>query len=264
MPNTSTRESNPRSQAPPPRVRLTTADRIRGVEQGLQSLIARLLRSEETRERLLRFVPDAVRDQVQNGVDLDCGEREVTVLFADLHGFTGFSEPLGADEVFQVLSGYTRCVSRQVHRHAGTIVDFNGDGMMAVFGALHDLEQKERAAVASARAIVHELQRWKDPSGRRLPVGVGVATGKAYVGTIQTSDRVVWSAVGNTTNLASRLQKLAGELQSPIVVDACTRRRAGILAGDFLCHPGTEVRGRRSPLDVWVLPAAPCAAAAAS
>ena len=226
----------------------------RSAEGGSGSLLARLLRSEATQELMARYIPEAVRDHIQRGLELDCGEREVTVLFVDLHGFTGFAEPLGAAQVFDVLSAYTRSVSRQIQRHGGTVVEFSGDGLMAVFGALEALENKERAGVAAARAMVHEVRRLRDPSGRALPVGVGIATGNAYVGSIQSADRMIWSAVGNTTNLASRLQKLAQELSTPIVLDAHTRRRAGTLAGDFLHHPRTSIRGRKLPMDVWVLP----------
>lgn len=221
---------------------------------GEDSLLARLQRSEATRKLLDRYLPEAVRAHVERGIALDQGEREVTLLFADLQGFTGIAEPLSSGQIFHLLSDYTRRVSSQVQRHGGTVVEFNGDGMMAVFGALTDLESKERAAVAAARAIVREVTRFDSPLGRGLPVGIGVATGQAWIGCIECADRLIWSAVGNATNLGSRLEKLAHELSTPVVLDATTRRRAGAHARDFLCRAGTTIRGRSQPLDVWLLP----------
>jgi len=87
-----------------------------------------------------------------------------------------------------------------------------------------------------------------------LAVGVGVATGLAFVGSIRSSDRMIWSAVGNTTNLASRLQSLTRELDASIAVDATTRDRANYLCNDFVRHADTAIRGRSERLDVWALP----------
>jgi adenylate cyclase len=210
---------------------------------------------EEESAVLSRYVPDAILDCIRRGTDVTCGTREVTVLFVDLHGFTGFSEPLGAEEVFRVLSEYAHCASSIVRKHGGTVVEFNGDGMMAVFGAPQELPHKERSGVAAAREIAREmLSRWTLPQGPSPPVGVGVATGEAYVGNIQSADRLIWSAVGNTTNLASRLQQLTHELRTPVVIDAATWRGAGASAGDFERRPGTAIRGRRMSLDVFTLP----------
>jgi adenylate cyclase len=217
----------------------------------------RLLR--EASAKLSRYVPGAVVDQIARGLDPTCGEKEISVLFVDLHGFTGFTESLRAHEVFRLLSTYTECVSEIVKKYGGTVVEFNGDGMMAIFGAPDELPDKEYAAVAAARSIVRSLDgRWK-PRNRLLPVGVGVATGMAYVGDIQSADRLIWSAVGSTTNLASRLQQLTHELETTVVIDAATWKAAGSLADDFDAHPATGIRGRRQATDVFALRAASAA-----
>jgi len=231
-----------------------SADRFSGLERGIQSLLARLARYEEKSAQLSQYVPEAIIDRINRGLDVSNGKREVSVLFVDLHGFTGFSEPLGAEEVFRVLSEYTRCVSSVVRDRGGTVVEFNGDGMMAVFGAPNPLPAKERSAVEAARVIVGSLlARWTISTSATPPVGVGIATGESYVGNIQSADRLIWSAVGNTTNLASRLQKLTHELGTPVVIDEPTWRSAGSLVRDFERHPATLIRGRQRPLDVYTL-----------
>ena len=111
-----TRSRSPFALAGPPRSPRAA------LESGRGSLVSRLMRVGATRELLDRYLPDAVRQHLQRGVPLDRGEREVTVLFVDLHGFTGFAEPLSAPQVFEVLSAYTRTVTRQVGRHQGTVI----------------------------------------------------------------------------------------------------------------------------------------------
>jgi adenylate cyclase len=87
-----------------------------------------------------------------------------------------------------------------------------------------------------------------------LSVGVGVATGTAFVGSIRSTDRMIWSAVGNTTNLAARLQSLTRELDAAIAIDETTRERASYVCSDFARHENLAIRGRTERFDVFVLP----------
>jgi class 3 adenylate cyclase len=143
---------------------------------------------------LRRYVPGAVAEELLNGRELAPEEREVSILFVDIRGYTSFAERRRADEIFSTLNAHTEAVSKTVMSRGGSVVEFNGDGMMAVFGAPRPLEQKERAAIEAARELVDAMRG-------ELSVGVGIATGPAYVGSIRAADRWIWSAVGNTTNL---------------------------------------------------------------
>src|SRR3990172_4017925 len=87
-----------------------------------------------------------------------------------------------------------------------------------------------------------------------LAVGVGVATGAAFVGSIRSSDRLIWSAVGSTTNLASRLQSMTRELSASIAIDETTRTPAGYVCADFARHADVAIRGRSGRFDVFALP----------
>jgi adenylate cyclase len=88
-------------------------------------------------------------------------------------------------------------------------------------------------------------------AGAPLAVGIGIATGPAFVGSIRSADRLIWSALGNTTNLASRLQSLTRELDCAVVIDAPTHARAGPIASDFEAHAGVQIRGLTEPRDVF-------------
>jgi adenylate cyclase len=148
--------------------------------------------------------------------------------------------------VFATLNEHTERVSRILQECGGTIVEFNGDGMMVVFGALEALPRKEQQAVEAARRIVDSM-----PATRAA--GVGVATGSAFVGSIRSTDRLIWSAVGSTTNLASRLQSMTRELYASIAIDETTRERAGYVCADFVRHADVEIRGRTGRFDVFAL-----------
>jgi class 3 adenylate cyclase len=130
--------------------------------------------------------------------------------------------------------------------------------MMTVFGAPEPLAEKERAAVEAGRGIVAAVRALalgrERFESRPLEVGVGIATGKAFVGNIQAVDRLIWSAIGNTTNLAARLQSLTRELDAAIVIDVATWTAAGDAGADFEQHEKTPIRGRRQTEDVYVLP----------
>jgi class 3 adenylate cyclase len=216
-----------------------------------------LREARKMQDSLRRYVPGAVAEQLAAAGDLASGEREVTVLFVDLRGYTAYAEPLRADEIFSTINRYTEVVSAIVRREGGSVVEFNGDGMMTVFGAPKALPDKERAALRAGRAIVDAVARLgSDPAAPTLSVGVGIATGEAFVGSVRSADRLIWTAIGNTTNLAARLQTLTRDLDAAIVIDAQTRDAAREVAPDFVAHPETRIRGRREPLLVYALPCA--------
>jgi class 3 adenylate cyclase len=124
---------------------------------------------------------------------------------------------------------------------------------MAVFGAPLPLPDKERAAVETALAIRERVRALRfGEEGQALDVGIGIATGPAYVGSIQAVDRAIWSALGNTTNLAARLQALTREQEASVALDETTRRRAGAAAAAFASIGIVPIRGRR-PIEVFTL-----------
>jgi class 3 adenylate cyclase len=213
---------------------------------------------QELNEKLRRYVPGAVAEGLLAG-SLDAGEREVTVLFVDIRSYTRFSEGRRVEAIFGLVNRYTQLTSRLVADQGGAVVEFNGDGMMAVFGAPRTLPGKERAALRAARSIVKGMRRL--PTDERaaseaapLDVGIGIATGAAFVGSVRAADRMIWTALGNTTNLAARLQTLSAQLEASIVIDGATFTAAGAEAVDFEMHPRVVIRGRSAPVDLYALP----------
>jgi class 3 adenylate cyclase len=214
-----------------------------------------LAQAQQLQHALRRYVPGAVATQLESGAALPPGEREVTVLFVDIRGYTTFSEGRRAEDIFSAVNRYTGLVSEIVRGHGGSVVEFNGDGMMAVFGAPIALAAKERAAVDSGWAICRAMSEQQDTlASVPLSVGVGIATGMAFVGNIHAVDRLIWTAIGNTTNLAARLQALTRDLDAAMVVDRSTWLAAGAIEQGVVCHEQVSIRGRQQAEDVYAWP----------
>jgi class 3 adenylate cyclase len=210
---------------------------------------AALLReARAAQERLREYVPEAVASQLAAGREPEMGEREVSVLFVDIRGYATLTQDRRPSEIFSIVNRYTETVSHVVREHGGTVVEFNGDGMMAVFGA--------PGTVRAARLLVEEVKALGRAPGEStagpLRVGVGIATGEAYVGAIRSVDRLIWSAIGSTTNLAARLEELTRELEAQVVLDETTRSRAGKAAEGFARRTGLAIRGLRGTRNLWV------------
>jgi len=220
---------------------------------------AELLEQSRTMQRTMRrYVPGAIAKQIDSGADLEEGQREVTVLFVDIRGYTSIAEGMAPADIFATVNRHTARVSDIVQENGGTIVEFNGDGMMTVFGAPIALAHKEAAAVRTARQIVEANRATTAgdpgaPTAAAIQVGVGIATGEAYVGNVKSVDRYIWTALGNTTNLAARLQALSRDLQAAIVIDDVTAQRAAGETAGFVARGPTVIRGRSEPVSVHTL-----------
>jgi class 3 adenylate cyclase len=234
----------------------TVAQRVTVELQGFDAVHVRR-QSEEMQSALRRYVPGAVAEHIEQGRELGAAECDITVLFVDIRGYTTYSEARSATEIFEMVNRYTEAVSTVVRRHGGTVVEFSGDGLMVVFGAPTAIPHKERAAVAAAREAVTTVRALALGAGktadRGLDVGIGIASGSAFVGNIRAVDRMIWGAIGNTTNLAARLQNLSRDLGASIVIDAATRDADPGAAEDFQRHPQITIRGRQRREDVYAL-----------
>jgi adenylate cyclase len=128
---------------------------------------------------------------------------------------------------------------------------------MAAFGAAQPLARKEAAAVAAGREICRAVAALAlAQSGEHavpLSVGVGIAPGPAFVGDIQAADRLVWSVIGSTTNLAARLEALTRDLDAAIVIDAVTRARTAEETRDFTAQAETWIKGYDETQTVYAL-----------
>ncbi len=196
---------------------------------------------------------------------LEGERRQVTVLFADLAGFTTMAEQRDPEEVHQIMDHCFERITAEVHRFEGTINQYTGDGVMALFGAPIAHEDGPRRAVHAAlgiqRALLEYGQELQAERGLTLQMRIGINTGPVVVGKIGDDLRMDYTAVGDTTNLAARLQQNARP--GSVIIGAATHR---LVAGFFETLDLGEVavkgrapsrafevlrpRGRRARLDV--------------
>jgi class 3 adenylate cyclase len=177
-------------------------------------------------------------------------EREVSVLFADLAGFTTFSETRAPIEVIGMLNEYWASVVPVIDAAGGVIEHFAGDGVMAIFNAGDDQPDHARRAAMAALAIVD--------AGRPLVVAnpgwpefrVGVNTGRAVVGNVGVADRRSFAVIGDTTNVAARL--MASGDPGQVVVARTTWEALGT-ARKGTALGAVRVKGKRTPVEAWVL-----------
>jgi adenylate cyclase len=235
------------------------------------------LERERVRDIFSRFVPEAVVDDVlaDAGEDLRLGgvERECTVMFTDIRGFTTFSEELPPDRVIEVVNAYLGEMSEAILAHGGTLIAYLGDGIMALFGA--PVEQSDHAdrALAAAREMLgprlESFNAWlRDQGlGDGLRMGIGLNTGMVMAGNVGSAQRLEYTAIGDTTNTASRLEGLTKGISHMLLVAESTKDAMVEAPEDFVFVDEFEIRGRAAKLRAWSIPdpaSAPAAGRAAT
>ena len=160
--------------------------------------------------RLSRHIPTGLAHKIRATQAAIAGERkQVTVLFCDLVGSTAIAAGLDPEEYHDLLDRYLEIVCREVYRFEGIVTHLAGDGLMALFGAPLAHEDAPQRAVRVALGIHEALAGFSGGAGVALRARIGVNTGPVVVGTVGNDLKMDYTAIGDTTNLAARLQSLA-------------------------------------------------------
>jgi adenylate cyclase len=175
-------------------------------------------------------------------------EVEVSVLFADVRGSTELAERTSTAHFRRLIEQFYEIAARAIDRHDGYIDKFLGDGVMALFIPVLTGENHPGRAIDCALEVL-EMARRPNLVAGGVEIGAGVHTGSAFVGVVGVGDRLDFTALGDTVNVAARLGSLAG--RGELVVSRVAWERAGRGAGDEV--RSVEVSGRRAPLDVVIV-----------
>ena len=201
------------------------------------------------------YTPKFLVDKILTNKSVIEGERKlVTVFFADVAGFSSFSEKLDPEQVHQIMDGTFRIMMDEIHEYEGTINQFTGDGVMALFGApvAHEdhAQRACHAALAIQKAMVVYSDKIKRDFGMKFRMRAGLNTGQVVVGSIGDDLRMDYTAIGDTVNLASRMESNARP--GTILVSNNTYRRARQYF-NFTSLGRIKVKGKETPLVVYEL-----------
>jgi len=202
-----------------------------------------------------KYVSHEVRDEVLSGrIPLDGEKKDVTVLFADLRDFTPLTESIPPKEMVRILNCYFTEMAPAIRSRHGSILQYLGDEIYAVFGAPMPLSDHPRQAVGAALDMRQRLIKVNKLLERQghvlLSHGIGIHSGSVVAANIGGSDRFSYGLVGDTVNLASRIQGLTKRFNTDILVSAQSRAR---LADEFAVEelPSTFVKGKNSPAEIY-------------
>jgi len=198
------------------------------------------------------YTPKHLADKILTTRTSIEGERKlVTVLFADVANFTNFSEKLDPEEVHQIMDGCFKILMDEIHQHEGTINQFTGDGVMALFGAPVAHEDHAQRACHAALAIQQAVGRFGEKIsgdyGIDFKMRIGLNSGPVIVGAIGDDLRMDYTAVGDTTNLAARMEGLAQP--GTVLISRNTQR---LVKGyfDLKALGKVPVKGKEEPQEV--------------
>ncbi|MEG3638677.1 adenylate/guanylate cyclase domain-containing protein [Magnetococcus sp. PR-3] len=209
------------------------------------------------RERLMRFLSRDIVAQMDAGtLDLELGgdKHHVTVLISDLRGFTTFSQNQDPDFVVTLLNEYLTEMSQAIFAQGGTIDKFLGDGILAVFGAPMDNPQHSSAALQAAQQMQERLQalneRWQAQGHPALQMGIGLHSGEVIAGNIGSAERMEYTVIGDTVNLASRIESLTKDYPCSILLSEQTQEQLpSTMRTRFIAE--TAVRGRTGLIKLY-------------
>jgi adenylate cyclase len=233
---------------------LKQSRRIRQLEHLVRDTHGKL---ERLQLHFARFAPDDVIERLtDSGGELKPMRRTVTVLFADLKGFTALSDRIDPEQMVPILNGYFRAMSAAIAAHHGRVTELMGDGMLALFGALEPNPWQAQDAVLGALAMREALARYNDTlRARALPelqVGIGIHRGEVLAGVMGNEELSKFGVVGDTINVASRVEQLTRELSVDLLITEEVRRE---LDGRFRLRamPPQAVKGKAEPLVTYLV-----------
>ncbi|HUT51542.1 MAG TPA: adenylate/guanylate cyclase domain-containing protein [Alphaproteobacteria bacterium] len=227
-------------------------------------LVERQVETAQERANLARYFSPSMVEALA-GTDQPLGgvrSQNVAVLFADIVGFTSLSEKLPPEAVIELLRDFHGRMAREVFAHDGTVDKYIGDAIMATFGTPHTGTRDASNALACAKAMLVSIDAWNQERKARgmpeAPIGVGLHFGPAVMGDIGDEQRLEYAVIGDTVNVAARLEALTREVDAPLVVSgdtvAAVRRESGsgALAG-LEEQAAAQVKGRAQKVPVWIL-----------
>jgi class 3 adenylate cyclase len=214
---------------------------------------------KNTRTAFARYVPSDVMDEIISNSSKTASQsenRNVTVLFADIRDFTAASEHSGAQKVVDFLNAYFARMGGIIISEGGHIDKFIGDAIMAVFGAFRDLENPAASAIRAAIRMLAALDNIDTPDiafpPQGLKTGIGINSGECILGNIGFQSKMDYTIIGDTVNLASRMEGLTKRYRHPLIVSEYVYNAA---KNNFLFRKvdNVRVKGKEKPAGIYAI-----------
>jgi class 3 adenylate cyclase len=224
-------------------------------------MVEEIIEKERLKAKIMdsfgKYVTSEVRDQILEGrIPLDGETKDVTVLFADLRGFTTLAESTSPKEVVKIINGYFSEMAEAIGQNHGLVLQFIGDEIEAVFGAPSPLENHPthavRAGLAMRDRLVSVNEKLQKKGYAPLRHGIGIHTGNVVAANIGSEDRLSYALVGDTVNTASRIQGLNKEFGTDLLISATTVERL-VDKINIEKMPATTVKGKKDPVEIYKL-----------
>jgi adenylate cyclase len=239
------------------KVRVTSNDEIGYTGDVINEMNEGLKERDFIMETFGKYVAQEVRDEVLSGqIPLDGETKEVTILFADLRDFTPMTESHDPKFVVKIMNSYFEEMADAIQQEGGLVLQFLGDEIYAVFGAPISRPDHPtravRAAIAMNRRLIELNENFSKRGWPTLRHGIGIHTGGAVAANIGSPNRLSYLLVGDTVNLASRVQGLTKDIGEEIIISEATRV---CLQDDFPLKRLTpaKVKGKSEPVEIFAL-----------
>jgi adenylate cyclase len=235
-------------------------DELGYVAQGFNEMISGLRRAEVMRNLLNLYVsPEVAREAIEHGTKLGGQLVECTVLFSDIRGFTALSERMPPEQLIDLLNRYMSRMVEVVIANGGLVNKFGGDSLLAVFGSpLNPSADHAAQAVRAALQMQDALKGFNAGQAARsqpsLQIGIGLASGPVVAGNVGGEGRLEYTVIGDTVNLAARLQDLTKELgQNILANEAAIRSAARTISVAVQPLDSVAVRGKAEPVNLFAV-----------
>ncbi len=212
---------------------------------------------EKTLQLFMKFVPEPVVEKALNASAdsiFDGEQRNVTVLFCDIRGFTPLSEELSPKEVVSFLNDYYSLMTEVIRKCNGTVAQFVGDEVFAAFGAPVATNQNEQNAVFSALEMMHQLeklnQKYLKKFNREIKMGIGINAGEVVAGNLGSEERMDYSLTGDTVNTGKRIETITKEMPNSVLVSDSVYQKTKELF-DFKEFEPLFVKGKKDKIQVY-------------
>ncbi len=212
---------------------------------------------EKIKDAMGKYISQDIMENVVSNIDnvkLGGKKANVTVLFADIRGFTSMSEKMEPEEISLILNEYFTAIEPIISKHNGVINKFIGDAVMAIFGEpIQDPEHAVNAIRCANDMLkkVKELQvKWLDEGKPKIEIGVGINTGEVFVGNIGSEKRLEYTVIGDTVNLASRLESYNKIYKTQFLISSSTYEFVRGIA-DVIKISEVKIRGKEKKMNIY-------------